>query len=209
MTKRNSNQTRNRILQAATEEFSECGYGDARVDSIAKRAVINKRMLYHHFGNKDDLYLAVLEEAYREIRSHEDALNLDNLEPEAAILTLVEFTFDYFVDHPEFINLLNNENLYQAAHIKRSQKILQLHSPLVTHIREIVKRGVKQGSFRKDVDPVQLYITIASLGYFYLSNAYTLGTIFNKNLLSKRALNARLKHIKDVVIGFLNTKHSS
>jgi len=205
MAKRDSKRTRERILKAATEEFSECGYGDARVDSIADRADINKRMLYHHFGNKDGLYLAVLEEAYREIRSHENALNLEDLDPEQAILTLVEFTFNYFVEHPEFINLLNNENLYQAAHIKRSKNIPKLHSPLVAHIKVVLKRGVKSGVFRDDVDPVQLYITVASLGYFYLSNAHTLGTIFRKDLLSKRARNVRLKHIKNVVIGYLET----
>jgi AcrR family transcriptional regulator len=200
---RNPERTSEQILKAATEEFTEHGFAGARVDAIAARAGINKRMLYHYYGNKDDLFLAVMENAYAEIRSHEHELELDRLDPVAAVRELVNYTFNYFVDKPSFIRLLNTENLHEARHIKRSKRIPEMHSPLIVQIERVLARGAAAGVFRTDVDPVQLYISIASLGYFYLSNIHTLATIFDKDLHAPRALADRLAHIEDVVIGYL------
>ena len=203
--KRDSKKTANRILLAATDEFTQKGFGGARVDAIAERANSNKRMLYHYFGNKDKLFLAVLEQAYAKIRAQEQELHLENIEPEQAVRTLVRFTFNYFVENPEFIQLLNSENLYKAAHIKESKKILAMHSPLIGKITDLLKRGVEDGLFRTGVDPIQFYITVASLGYFYLSNSYTLETVFGRPLKQEKALNERLSHCEDVVLGYLRT----
>jgi AcrR family transcriptional regulator len=200
---RNPERTSEQILNAATEEFTEHGFAGARVDAIAARAGINKRMLYHYYGNKDDLFLAVMENAYAEIRSHEHELELDRLDPVAAVRELVNYTFNYFVDKPSFIRLLNTENLHEARHIKRSKRIPEMHSPLIVQIERVLARGAAAGVFRTDVDPVQLYISIASLGYFYLSNIHTLETIFDKDLHAPRALADRLAHTEDVVIGYL------
>lgn len=202
---RNPERTREQILRAATEEFTEHGFGGARVDAIAARARINKRMLYHYYGNKEDLFLAVMENAYAEIRTHEYELELDRLDPPSAIRELVRYTFNYFVEKPSFIRLLNTENLYEARHIKRSQRIPEMHSPLVGQIERVLERGVAAGVFRRDVDPVQLYISIASLGYFYLSNVHTLETIFDQDLHSPQALARRRAHIEEVVLGYLRT----
>lgn len=200
---RNPERTSRLILEAATAEFSEKGFGGARVDTIAARAKINKRMLYHYFGNKEDLFLAVMEQAYSQIRSHERELNLEDLAPEEAVKLLARYTFDYFIEHPEFIRLLNSENLFEARHIRKSKKIRDLHFPLIEQISTVLTDGARKGVFRSDVDPVQFYITIASLGYFYLSNAATLGTIFGRDLRTKSALKARREHIESVVLGFL------
>jgi AcrR family transcriptional regulator len=200
---RNPERTSEQILNAATEEFTEHGFAGARVDAIAARAGINKRMLYHYYGNKDDLFLAVMENAYAEIRSHEHELELDRLDPVAAVRELINYTFNYFVDKPSFIRLLNTENLHEARHIKRSKRIPEMHSPLIVQIERVLARGAAAGVFRTDVDPVQLYISIASLGYFYLSNIHTLETIFDKDLHAPRALADRLAHTEDVVIGYL------
>lgn len=201
--KRDSKKTAQRILQAAMDEFAQKGLGGARVDTIAERSQSNKRMLYHYFGSKDQLFLAVLESAYTEIRTQENELHLEDLQPEEAVRKLVRFTFNYFVEHPEFIQLLNSENLYEAAHIKGSTKILEMHWPLQTKIEAVLRRGVDSGLFRSDVDPTQFYITVASLGYFYLSNSFTLETIFGRPLKQKEALAERLKHCEDVVLGYL------
>ncbi|MCB2100303.1 MAG: TetR family transcriptional regulator [Rhodobacterales bacterium] len=203
MAKRNPEQTRERILEAAVAEFAENGFGGARVDAIAERALANKRMIYHYFGNKEDLFVAVMERAYEQIRRHEIELDLQHRDPEQGIRELVRFTFQYFLDHPEFIRLLNNENLYEARHVRRSTRIPELHSPLVDQLDMVLRRGESMGEFRPGVEPVQLYISIASLGYFYLSNAATLGTIFNRNLKTKAALDERLEHITQVVLGYL------
>ena len=201
--KRNPKRTKELIHKAALAEFADSGFGGARVDTIAERAGINKRMLYHYFGNKDDLFLYVLERAYEKIRAHEGKLNLENLSPEAAVRELVEFTFNYHHENPEFMRLLNNENLYKAAHIKKSKEIRQMHSPFVGLMEDVLKRGEKTGVFKKGVDPVQFYITVASVSYFYLSNIYTLSTIFGRKLNSKAALAERLEHCNDVVLGYL------
>jgi AcrR family transcriptional regulator len=202
-TKRNPERTKELIHQAALAEFADSGYGGARVDTIADRAGVNKRMLYHYYGNKDELFLYVLERAYEKIRTHEEKLDLENLSPEDAVRELVKFTFSYHHDNPEFMRLLNNENLYKAEHIKKSKKIKQMHSPFVELMTDVLKRGAKAGVFRKNVDPVQFYVTVASVAYFYLSNIYTLSTIFGRKLNSKSALEERLDHCVEVVLGYL------
>jgi len=201
--RRDATRTRAAILDAATQEFARHGLGGARVDRIAAQAKTNKRMLYYYFGNKDDLFLAVLEHAYEDIRAEEQALHLEGLPPAAAMERLVAFTWGYFLRHPEFLSLLNTENLHRAEHLKRSAKIRALHSPLVAMLSDVLARGAREGVFRRGVDPVQLYISIAALGYFYLSNNATLSQIFGRNLKSRPALAGRLEHVTALVQGYL------
>jgi AcrR family transcriptional regulator len=195
--------TRAAILRAATDEFAQHGLGGARVDRIAQKADINKRMLYYYFGNKEALFLAVLEQAYRDIRDAEQALNLSTTDPVEGIRRLVAFTWTYYLEHPEFLRLLNSENLHRAEHLGRSREIRAMHSPFVAMIDDLLERGRRSGVFRAGVDPVQLYISIASLSYFYLSNRYTLSTIFGRDLLAPRERAERLGHMTDLVLGYL------
>ena len=204
VSRRDPERNQGRILAAAQDEFSRHGLGGARVDRIAARAGANKRMLYYYFGNKDDLFLAVLEENYRRIRNAERALRLTDLDPRGAMRRLVEFTWRYYLGHPEFLTLLNSENLHRARHVKRSRHIIAMHSPFIAMIREVLARGARAGEFRRGVDPVQLYISIAGLGYFYLGNRHTLSAIFDRDLLSARHKTERLKHMTDVVLGYLS-----
>jgi AcrR family transcriptional regulator len=195
--------TRARILAAAKAEFARVGPDGARVDRIAALAGANKRMLYYYFGSKDELFRAVLEAAYEHIRESEKALHLDEVEPREAIRRLVAFTWEYYLAHPEFLSLLNSENLHRAEHLKRSTKVRRMHSPFVAMIAGIVERGRGVGVFREGVDAVQLYITIAALAYFYLANNPTLSAIFGRDLKAKKAREARLAHMTDVVLGYL------
>jgi AcrR family transcriptional regulator len=201
--RRDPERTKDLILQAGVTEFSAKGLGGARVDAIAKRAGANKRMLYHYFGNKRDLFLAVLEHIYEEIRSEEEDLHLEKLDPVAGMRRLIEFSFNYYIDHPHFIRLLNSENLHHARHLRRSTRVREMHSPFIAMIRGLLRRGVRQGVFRDGVDPVQLYISIAGLGYFYFSNIHTLSTIFGKDLFNARLREMRRRHVVEVVLGFL------
>ncbi|MBW7924187.1 MAG: TetR family transcriptional regulator [Burkholderiaceae bacterium] len=195
--------TQQAILAAATHEFARYGLDGARVDRIAARAKVNKRMLYYYFGQKDALFLAVLEGAYRRIRAEERKLDLNRVEPTEAIRRLIAFTWDYYIANPEFLSLLNTENLHRAKHLKKSSLVRTLHSPFVALIADVLERGRKAGVFRAGVDPVQLYISIAGLSYFYLSNAYTLSTIFDRDLLSPKAKVEALSHMTDLVLGYL------
>lgn len=189
---RDAGLTRKRILAAATVEFARKGLGGARVDQIALRSKSNKRMIYHYFGGKEQLFKTVLENAYLGIRSAEKELHLDELSPETAISRLVEFTWKYYLQHPEFLTLVNSENLHRAKHLKSSELIHETSSQFVKMVKSILDRGVAEGVFRTGIDPVQLNITIAAIGYYYINNQFTGSIIFERDLMSKENLGARL-----------------
>ena len=177
---RDAERTKAAILGAARDEFCEQGFNGARVDAIAGRAKANKRLLYHYFGNKEALYQAVLLDAYKEIRGGERELSLSLHPPVEAMDRLVRFTFRHFLANPWFPRLLAVENLQNARFLKRIKDIPAINSPLVAELADILARGHAAGVFRTDVDPMQLYISIAGLGYFYVSNMKTLSVIFDR-----------------------------
>jgi AcrR family transcriptional regulator len=191
------------LLSAARDEFAEHGLGGARVDRIAERAGVDKRLIYHYFKNKDSLFLSVLEDTYRSIREAEQQLHLADLPPAEAVRRLTEFTWNYYLVHPEFLTLLNSENLHRGRHLEQSMRAREMNSPLVQTLGEVLERGRRDGVFRGGIDPVQLYISIAGLSYFYLSNNHPLSAIFGRNLLSPKARNERLSHICDVILGYV------
>jgi AcrR family transcriptional regulator len=189
---RNPDDTRRRILAAAKAEFAKKGLGGARVDDIAARAKANKRMMYHYFGNKDDLFSLVVEDAYAEFREREAALELDSLDPVEAIRALIAFIWKYFLDNPEFITLVNSENLHKARHIKKSQRMQEMSRSFVGRMQSLLERGAKAGVFRKGLDPVQVNISIAAVGYYYLTNRFTASIVFERDMMVAEALADRL-----------------
>lgn len=195
--------TRDRLLDAAEFEFAAVGLSGARVDTIARRAKINKQLIYYHFGDKDSLYQSVLERAYARIREKELELDLASDDPITAMHTLVGFTFDYCVENRAFVRLLINENVLEGKFIRRSKTIRQSSSPLSALVHDTVHRGIALGTFHRDVDPVQLYISIAGLCYFYVSNMYTLSALFERDLDRPSALQQRRQHVIDVVLSYL------
>jgi AcrR family transcriptional regulator len=200
---RDSDRTQAAILAAATHEFARFGLGGARVDRIAARARTNKRMLYYYFGSKDGLFLAVLEAAYARIRSAEQTLSLLDVPPGEGVRRLVRFTWQYYIDNPEFLTLLNSENLHRAQHLRRSREVRAMNSPLIETLREVLRRGRRSGAFRGGVDALQLYISIAALSYFYLGNNHTLSAVFGRDLATPPAREERLAHMVEVVLGYL------
>jgi AcrR family transcriptional regulator len=200
---RDADRSQQTILLAARDEFALYGLAGARVDRIAERADINKRLIYYYFKSKDDLFLAVLENTYADIRAAEQKLHLDEMDPVEAIRELVSFTWHYYLEHPEFISLLNSENQHNAAHLKKSSRIQEMNSPLVQMLDTVLERGRRQALFRAGIDPIQLYISIASICYFYLSNNQTLSTIFGRDLRAPKAMAQRLSHMTDMVLGYV------
>jgi TetR/AcrR family transcriptional regulator len=201
--KRSAADTKARILDAALSEFATRGFAGARVDVIAGQARANKRMLYAYVGNKDALWLATLEAVYAAKRREERQLATATLAPEQAMRALISFNFRYHVEHPEFVALVNNENLMGARVLRRSKLVPQLYSPLLETLTEVLRRGQKAKVFRSGVDPMQLYISIAALGYFYCSNIRSLSVIFASDLASPAGMKRREQHVIDVVMSYL------
>ena len=179
--RRDPEATRARIFAAATQEFTRHGYAGARGDRIAVRARCSERMVYYYFGSKDGLYREVLEGVYESLRLAEQSLDLDRLEPRAALIEFCRFVWRYYLEHPEFIGLVNSENLQQARHLRKSGKLDELVTPVVGMLEVLLARGRAAGVFRDGIDANELYIAIAALGYFYLSNTHTLSAVLGRD----------------------------
>jgi AcrR family transcriptional regulator len=188
------------ILAAATREFSEKGLSGARVDSIADRTKINKRMIYYYFGSKEGLYRAVLERSYGHIRMSESAVELDALPPDEALRSHVRHTFDYHNMHPDFVRLVMNENIHQAAHIGELASIRTRNRAVIKTMRSILDRGIASGVFRSDIDPVELHMSISALCFYNVSNRYTFAKIFDRDMTSAAAVAARREVVVDMIM---------
>lgn len=197
---RDPDATRARILAAAKSEFAKKGLGGARVDDIAARAKINKRMLYHYFGNKEELFQRTLEDAYADFRKAEAALKIEQDEPITAFKRLMRFTWEYYLANPEFITLVNSENLHKARHIRKSAAMDALNKPFVARMQALLERGVAAGLFRSDLDPVQILIALSGLGFHYLTNRHTGAIVYGRDLMSDEAKAARLAFNIDAVL---------
>jgi TetR/AcrR family transcriptional regulator len=201
--RRDAERTKRNILNAAIAEFTAKGMAGARVDAIASRAGANKRMIYAYFGNKEALWLAALESAYADMRERERSLSVTAMSPAEGMASLMRFNFRYCREHPEFIALLNSENLHRARYLKKSKRMRELYSPLLDMIGDLLRRGQADGTFRNGIDPVDLYLVIASLGYFPNSNRHTLSTIFERDLRRPTAVQALEDQLVEVVLGYL------
>jgi AcrR family transcriptional regulator len=196
---RDPDATKARILDAAKRDFARLGFGGARVDTIAARSKANKRMIYHYFSSKEELFTAVLEDAYLGIRAAERKLALDTLEPDDALDALVRFTWKYYLANPEFLTFVNSENLHKARHLKNSEAINEAYPHFIEIVQTIIDRGVAKGLFRPGIDAVQLNITIAAINYYYLTNRYTGAIIYDRDLMTKQRLDERLEFNVDTI----------
>jgi AcrR family transcriptional regulator len=197
--------TRRNIMDVATQEFADKGFGGARVDEIAARTKTSKRMIYYYFGGTEGLYIAVLEEAYRNIRSIEATLDLAHKLPEEALRTLVAFTFDYQNAHPEFIRLVMNENILNGIYVARSKTIQRLNTAVIGALSELLARGQRAGAFRRDLDPTDLHMSISALCFFNVANRPTFSTIFNRDMSSPKALAARRAQVVDTIVRYVKS----
>ncbi|MBL0089301.1 MAG: TetR family transcriptional regulator [Ideonella sp.] len=191
------------IVAMATREFADKGLAGARIDEIAAATRTSKRMIYYYFGSKEGLYVAVLEDAYRRIRHIEQGLQLDDLAPEDALRKLVGFTVDYQRANPDFVRLVMNENIHRGQFLAQSKTIQQLNVPAIGAVEAVYRRGVKAGVFRKDIDPVDLHMSISALSFFNVSNRHTFALIFKRELDSPQAIVARRDSIVEMIVRFV------
>ena len=206
---RNPEASRAKILDAARIEFVSYGLSGGRVDRIAAQSGVNKNLIYHYFGSKDALYLEVLERIYADLRARQQDEDLRGLPPVEGMKRLVSSTFDHFVATPDLIRLMSIENIHYGEHLKRSKSIKPLYGGLLDTIRILLKRGQQEGVFRANVDPVDLYLSISGLAYFFLSNQHTLSWLLDRDLAARRRVLKRRAHVVEMVLSYLTQASSS
>jgi AcrR family transcriptional regulator len=203
---RDADRTRAELLQVATEVFAESGLSGARVDEIAERTRTTKRMIYYYFGGKEQLYLAVLDEAYRGIRLAEQSIHAGDLEPVEAVRKVAELTFDHHHAHPEFIRLVAIENIHRGEHLRRLESLRELSTPAASLLDDILARGRDAGVFRDDVDAIDVHMLISSYCVFQVANNATFGFLFGRDM---RDPGVRARHraiLGDVVVSWLTRR---
>ena len=201
--KRDADRTRERILQAAIAAFAEHGYAGARIDAICRRARANPRMLYAYFGDKQKLYVFVLEHVIGELRHEELKLEVDHVDPFEGLMQLFEFIDNHFATHPELMHLLSGENLLRGRFLRGSSKAPLITSPLLPLIDRLLRRGERQSLLRGGLDPLHLYVVMVALSYFHRSNAHTLSTIFQTDLLAPAWQAQHKKTAADMLAAYL------
>ena len=200
---RDADRTQREILDVATREFADQGFAGARVDEIAAQTRTTKRMIYYYFGSKEALFVAVLERAYATIRSAEQTIEVDHLEPAAAIRRLAELTFDHHESHPDFIRLVSIENIHRAEHIAGHAELAGQNTPAIELIERILERGRADGSFTRDVDAVDLHMMISAFCVFRVANRHTFGAIFDRDLLDAALRDRYRRMLGDMVVEYL------
>lgn len=200
---RDARATRQRLLLTAYKEFAARGYDGARVDAIVLRCKVSKNLLYHYFDGKEALFIEVMEYAYGAMRERQNELALSGDDPISDMRTLVSQTVQYFIEHPEFLQLLSNENLHKARHIRKSRKITDMFNPLRTALDDILEKGKQKGVFRKDADWIDLYVSISGLGSYAITNRYTLSYVLGVDLGTKDRVDGRLSHVPDMILSYL------
>jgi AcrR family transcriptional regulator len=201
---RDAERTRKEILEVATREFADQGFAGARVDEIAARMRTTKRMIYYYFGGKEQLYIEVLERSYARIRAVEREVDVDHLDPCAAIRRLAELTFDHHDSHPEFIRLVSIENIHHAEHMRKSKQLASLKNPVIELIERILERGHAEGAFRRDVDPIDVHMMISAFCVFRVANRHTFKTLFDRDLADPDRRDHYRDMLGDMVVEYLS-----
>nr|WP_066262493.1 TetR/AcrR family transcriptional regulator [Hydrogenophaga flava] len=191
------------ILEVAKVEFAEKGLAGARIDEIAATTQTSKRMIYYYFGSKEGLYTAVLEASYREMRTHEAELNLDDLSPLDALRRLVAYTFDHHRLNEHYIRLVMGENINRGQYLAQSPAIQALNVPAISAIRTLYDRGVAAGVFRPGLDALDIHASISALTFFNVSNRHTFGLIFKFDASAPEWIDQRRRSVIEMVERFV------
>jgi len=200
--------TRDSILKAAIKVFAKSGFAGGRVEQISRTAKSFDRMIYYYFGSKEKLFIAALEEIYRRFCEAEAKVDLDLEHPTEALRTVILFMWTYYQKHPEFITLLNSENLHRGVHISKSMRARDYSAAAISILDKVLKSGIRKKVFRADVEARDVYLMIASLSYFYLSNRFTLTAFLGENLETPLALAHWENFITDAVLRVVAARSS-
>ena len=194
---------RARIVDAAIEEFAARGFKGAAMDAIAARTHTTRALINYYFGSKEKLYIAVLEQVYGEIRDAEAELDLDHLPPVDAVRRVVEFTYRYYLEHEGFVRLVVAENQARGRHLRKSKAMRTLNRPIIDRLARVIERGQAAGVFRAGIDPVEIHKAIAALGMFNVTNQFTFGAIFQREMGSKGDVAQRRDVVAEMIVRYL------
>ena len=194
---------RARIVAAAIDEFAARGFKGASMDAIAARTHTTRALINYYFGSKEKLYIAVLEQVYAGIRDAESKLDLDHLAPAEAVRRIVEFTYNYYLKHEGFVRLVVAENQAKGRHFRKSKTMRTLNRPIIDRLARVIERGQAEGLFRGGVDPVEIHKSIAALGMFNVTNQYTFGSIFQREMGAKGDVGRRRAMVADLILSYL------
>ncbi|MBZ5507566.1 MAG: TetR/AcrR family transcriptional regulator [Acidobacteriia bacterium] len=162
--------TRAAILKAALEEFSYEGVAGARTDEIARRAGVNKALLYYYFKDKEGLYAAALEQVFSGLRERVMAvLERTDLPPREKLLLYVRTHFDYIASAPVYPRLVQREFMRSAGRAlsPAASKVMERHGkPLYNRLEKLMNEGIASGDFRR-VDPIHTVTSIIGTIVFY------------------------------------------
>ena len=202
-------ENRARIVAGAIDEFAARGFKGASVDAIAARTQTTRALINYYFGGKEKLYIAVLEQAYAGIRDAEAGLDLEHLAPIDAVRRIVEFTYNYYVEHEGFVRLVVAENQAQGRYLRKSKAMHTLNRPIIERLARVLARGQAQGLFRRDADPVEVHKAIAALGIFNVTNQYTFGAIFQREMGAQGDVAHRRNLVANIILGYLGSRITS
>ena len=191
------------IVAAAIDEFAARGFKGASMDAIASRTHTTRALINYYFGSKEKLYIAVLEHVYAEIREAEAKLDLDHVPPADAVRRIVEFTYNYYLTHEGFVRLVVAENQARGRHLKKSRAMRTLNRPIIDRLARVITRGQAEGLFRADADSVEMHKAIAALGMFNVTNQYTFGSIFQRDMGAKGDVGRRRAMVADLILSYL------
>ncbi|MBC6461901.1 TetR/AcrR family transcriptional regulator [Actinomadura sp. HBU206391] len=200
---RDPDRTKAEILEIAQREFARHGFAGARVDEIAALTRTTKRMIYYYFGGKEQLYIAVLEKAHTEVRTTEATIDVKHLAPIEAIRTLAELTFDHHDAHQDFIKLVSIENIHQAEHLRKSEVLVNLGTPVTDLISQILDAGRAAGDFVTTADAVDVHMMISAFCFFRIANQHTFGTLFRRDLTATEHRTRHREMIGEMVVAYL------
>ena len=188
---------RRALLDAGKTEFANYGYDGARLERIAAKVGCAKRMLYYYFGNKKDVYLAVIEQSYSDIRESEEMLNLDAMEPLQALHALAQKSFEYHEQNLEFTRLVLQENFQGGEMLGQISKTDLLRKAALEPVERILARGAKQGAFRSGISAVDVHYMISALSSFRVDHAATWRSLLEVDLLGDSLRERHLQLLLD------------
>lgn len=200
---RDADRTKAEILEVAQQEFATRGFAGARVDAIAERMRTTKRMIYYYFGSKERLYTAVLEKAYAEVREVERTVDIDHLAPVQAIRTLAELTFDHHDAHRDFIKLVAIENIHRAEHIRKSDVLANLGTPVLDLIERILAAGTESGDFVTEADAIDVHMMISAFCFFRVANQHTFGALFGRDMTAPEHRDRLRRMVGEMTVAYL------